>query len=167
MTENVSDKNINKVSPPVLVMGGEAVNPAILRQQETAFLHHDLWRPFRVHPGRGKVLHKFFFTFVCVSPESPGVQWYDGAHRLSGRVECVNFFESCVRHIASHLQRFQIKIQIQNNCAQIYLVICTGKLRCADSTIGSSFPKSDLGDDDVDGDFGSFWWWRRDQLMKC
>ena len=104
----------------------------------------------------GKVSHKFFCTFVCrVLPESPGVQWYDGAHRLSGRVECVNFFESCVRHIASHLQRFQIKIQ--NNCARIYLVICTGKLRCADSTIGSSFPKSDLGDDDVDGDFGSFW----------
>ena len=53
-------------------MGGEAVNPAILRQQETAFLHHDLWRPFRVHPGRGKVSHKFFLH-LCVCHLNPPV----------------------------------------------------------------------------------------------
>ena len=37
-------------------------------------------------------------------------------------------------------------------------MICTKRnLRYADSTKGSSFPKSGLGDDDVDSDFGFFW----------
>ena len=50
------------------------------------------------------------------------------------------------------------KKNVLDKCAGIYLMICTKrKLRCADSTKGSSFPKSGLADDDVDSDFGSFW----------
>ena len=67
-------------------MGSEAVNPPILGQQKAAFLHHNLRRPLRVHP------------------EPSRVEGDDGAHRLAGRVERVNFLEPCVRHVTSHLQ---------------------------------------------------------------
>ena len=85
-------------------MGGEAVDPPILGQQETAFLHHYLRRPFCVYPESSLLGEQS----LSVLPESSRVEGYDGAHGLASRVECVNLLEPGVRHVTSHLQPVHI-----------------------------------------------------------
>ena len=108
-------------------MCGEAVNPPIFGQEETAFLHHYLRRSFRVHPGsrRGSL---FGEHLLCVSPESSCVEGNDGAHGLASRVERVNLLEPRVRHVPSHLQKLTFLVganisQARQCVASIFLIL--------------------------------------------